>query len=214
MSARSFLDEVREKLAELNEKILNHPYIVEAEKGVLPKDKIGEFLRQQYYIVSHDARSLALMASRSQDTYELEFFLDLAKGDLEGLKALVAMATSIGLSEDELLRAKPLAEAVAYTHYLSWLALYGNPGEQAFAMIVNLPVWGANCRRLAKALREKYGFTNTSFLDVFSEPMEPLEERALPIIEKYLEKSRDRMLRIAEVIQRYEYMFWDALYKV
>ena len=35
----------------------------------------------------------------------------------------------------------PNPQSVAYTHFLSWLALYANAGEQAPALVINLPIW-------------------------------------------------------------------------
>jgi hypothetical protein len=34
--------------------------------------------------------------------------------------------------------------AVAYTHFLSWLALNGTVGDIAVALIINLPVWAVS----------------------------------------------------------------------
>ena len=74
MRASIFLSEMRGKLSEDNEKIINHGLVREAEDGRLSIDKIRLFVTQQYYIVSYDLRSLAVMLSRSNDDKEAEFF--------------------------------------------------------------------------------------------------------------------------------------------
>jgi len=212
MKARDLLLKIRSKLRDLNEEILNHPYVIDAERGVLSIDRVIEFVLQQYYIVSHDIRSIALMLSRATNTREVLFFKKLLDGDINGLKNLLRMAEELGLDENAMAKSKPNPGAVAYTHYLSWLALYANPGEQAFAMIVNLPVWGRNCGRLAKAFKEKYGLKNLEFLKAFASIPKEFEEEALWVAEPYIERSGEAMERISLLIQAYEKMFWDYVY--
>ncbi|MFQ6085884.1 MAG: TenA family transcriptional regulator [Candidatus Bathyarchaeia archaeon] len=213
MDAESLLKEVRDWLAPLNEKILKHPYIGEAEQGKLALDSIRTFVANQYYIVSHDVKSLALMLSRSTTREEADFFANVLNGDVEGLKLLVKLAEALGFTMQELEDYSPIPKAVAYTHYLAALASLASPGEQAFALIVNLPVWGSNCGRLSKALREKYGIDETGFLDIFTSPMEEAERAALQVMDGYLPASGDRMRRAAKLIQAYELMFWDGVYE-
>jgi len=203
---------MREELSHLNERILNHPFVLDAESGKLPRDKLRIFLGQQNYIVSNDIRSIALMLSRSNPK-EAEFFQLLLEGDLQAHRNLLKMAESAGIRTDELTKVEPIPQAVAYTHYLAFLACNASAGEQAFAMVVNLPVWGSACGRLSRALRERYGVADTSFLDAFAETPAWLEEKAMAIVEDYL-PTREREIRVAaKLIQAYELMFWDGIYR-
>lgn len=207
----SILEEIRSWLAPLNERILHHPFLDEAEKGTLPLDKLKAFALNQYYIVTHDARSLAFMVSRSTTEEELIFLNNILEGDITALPMLVKMAQALGLKVSDLEDFTPIPEAVVYAHYLTMLAHFGSPGEQALALIVNLPVWGANCVRLSRALRERYDISETRFLDIFAQPMREVEEAALPIIDRYRPKKK-LMRRVARMIQAYELMFWDSIY--
>jgi len=210
MKAKDLVQLIRNELQNVNEMILNHQFIIDAEKGKLPLEAFKIFITQQHYIVSHDARSLALMASRATNTNEFEFFLELSKGDIEALKLLEQMGQALNLATFK--NIEPIPEAVAYTHYLAWLALYGNPGCQVMALIINLPVWGNNCRRLSAALKNQYNLHETGFLDLFAQPYEQIEAKGLEIIEKYLDYSED-MRSVSKIIQKYELMFWDAIYR-
>lgn len=209
MRARDLVQAIRNELQNVNEMILNHQFIIDAEKGRLPLEAFKIFVAQQYYIVYHDARSLALMASRAINTNEFEFFLELSKGDMEALKLLEKMGLELNITIKNI---EPIPEAVAYTHYLAWLALYGNPGYQVIALIINLPVWGANCKRLSAALKNQYNLRETGFLDLFSQPYEQIETKGLEIIENYLDYS-EGMKNVSKLIQKYELMFWDAIYR-
>lgn len=213
LEAMSLLKEVRDWLAPLNQKILGHPYITEAEEGTLHLNKVKAFVTNQYYIISHDIKSLALMLSRSGTRREADFFKNILNGDVEGLRLLVKLAESLGFSVQELENYTAIPEAVAYAHYLAALACFAFPGEQAMALIVNLPVWGSNCCKLSKALRERYGIDETGFLDIFTSPMEEAEKEALQVMEGYLPARREHMKRAAKLIQAYELMFWNGIYE-
>lgn len=208
MLSRKLLDETRSELEPLNESVRNHPLLADAESGRLPLDVVKLLVENQLYIVHHDIRNLAIMTAKTTSHDEASYFTKLQNGDLQAYDLLLKMAEELNISNP---RISP--NAVAYTHYLAWLALYANPGEQAFAVIVNLPVWGAACGRLAKALKQNYAVKNVGFLEFFSETPAWVEEDGLKIVEKYVAASRQRMKTIAKTIQRYEAMFWDAVYR-
>ena len=208
----SFLNEVRSSLAPFNKSILEHPFIIEAEKGTLPLDAINRFVKNQNYIISHDVRSLAFMISRTIRDQELEFFDSVYKGDAQALPLLRRMVQSLGLKIIDLETYVPIPEAVSYAHYLTFLAQFATPGEQTMALVVNLPVWGSNCNRLSKALREKYGIDETSFLDLFAQPITEAEKDASSVIDCYLD-MKEEMKRVAKLIQGYELMFWNGVYR-
>jgi len=208
----SFLNEVRSSLAPFNKSILEHPFIIEAEKGTLPLDAINRFVKNQNYIISYDVRSLAFMISRSIRDEELEFFDSVYNGDVQALPLLRRMAQSLGLKIIELDTYVPIPEAVSYAHYLTFLAQFATPGEQTMALVVNLPVWGSNCNRLSKALKEKYGIDETSFLDLFAQPITEAEKAANSVINCYLD-MKEEMKRVAKLIQGYELMFWNGVYR-
>jgi len=212
LEASSLLREVREYLAPLNERILRHRYITDAEEGMLKPDQIRAFVSNQYYIVSYDIKSLGLMLARSSTGKEADFFKNVLDGDMEGLSRLVKLAQALGLSAEEMAGYSAIPGAVAYTHYLVTLASFAQPGEQAMALIVNLPVWGANCVRLSRALRAKYRIDETGFLEIFTSPMEEAEKSASEVIEDYLPQRREHMKRAAALVQAYELMFWDGIY--
>jgi len=210
MKAKNLLDSVRRELAPLNELIFSHPYLNDVEKGRLPLEKVKRFVEQQYYIVSHDVKSLAIMLSRAKGR-EVDFFNLLLQGDIQALSNLIKMAGGLGLSIEDLEAFDPSPESVAYTHYLAFLANYANAGEQALALVVNLPVWGSACGKLSKGLKTNYSLTDTSFLEAFASTPEWIETQALEIIEPYLPEHERRIRRAAKLIQGYELMFWNGI---
>ncbi|MCE4625617.1 MAG: hypothetical protein F7C35_07135 [Desulfurococcales archaeon] len=209
MRAAEVVERLREELRGLNEGVINHPYVREAEAGELPIEKIERFVINQLYIVPHDLRSLSIMLSRSVLQDEIDLFKTAVEGDYTALKELRKLAAELGIGEERLYDIIP--DAVAYTHYLAWLALYATPGEAAIALVVNLPVWGNAVSRLGRALKERYGIKEIGFFEAFSGDYSWFEQLAYPVIERYADYRKYR--RVARTIQAYEKMFWDAIYR-
>lgn len=209
---KEFLEEIRRSLSSMNQSILEHPYLVEAEDGRLPIEKVKLFAENQHYIVYHDLRSLSLMVTRSTDRQEAEYFSRLLQGDIEAFASLKKLCDALEIKAHRWEEMRIVPEAVSYTHFLNFLALHANPGEQAFSIVVNLPVWSRACFRLGRALRERYGLKETSFFDSFVEMPSWIEEEGLEIASRYLERSEARMRHFARMIQSYEKSFWDGIY--
>jgi hypothetical protein len=63
---------------------------------------------------------------------------------------------------------------------MAWLALYGSEAEVAAGFLVNFAAWGANCGRMGRALRDRYGLTQetTAFFDLFAAAPTEFESQA------------------------------------
>ena len=214
MEPREILESIRKALEPLNEAILNHPLIKDAEEGRLPMSTVRAFAMNQWYIVNHDLRSLAIALSRTRNITELEFMKMLLDGDYNALHELMKLMRELGIETKDPLMLEIIPEAVQYTHYLAWLANYADIKEFALAIIVNMPVWGQNVARLGNALRSKYGVREVGFFEAFKGPFTELENRALEVVRGINEQSIARARNMAFIIQNYEKAFWDAIYSV
>jgi thiaminase len=191
---------LRGELEEVNKRILSAPSITNPNLNVLRR-----FVLNQLYIVPHDLRALSTFMVKARDDVELRFVKMLVDGDYEAYRALLELAGELNLrfSYREL---NP--QAIAYTHFISWLALNGTLGDLAVAAAVNLPVWGANCSKLA-TYAKSVGVKSTKFMEMFSGPYDELESLAEEIASKY--EDMDRYRFIARTIQHYELLFWEAI---
>ena len=194
------IKKLREELRDLNAKILSTPSLERPSREVL-----NRFVENQLYIIPHDLKALSHILSRTTQMDEVEFFKSLVDGDYEALKALHQLAEELNTRLDY---AKLSVKAVSYTHFLSWLALNGSPGDAAVALVVNLPVWGENVKRLGENAAS-LNIRSRRLFELFSGPFETLEEKAEKIAERYLDWSRYRF--IAKTIQQYELEFWNSL---
>mgnify|MGYP000579378604 FL=1 len=194
------IKKLREELRDLNTKILSTPSLERPSTEVL-----NRFVENQLYIIPHDLKALSHILSRTTQMDEVEFFKSLVDGDYEALKALHQLAEELNIKLDY---ARLSVKAVSYTHFISWLALNGTPGDAAVAAAVNLPVWGENVKRLGE-IAAILNIRSRRLFELFSGPFETLEEKAEKIAERYLDLSRYRF--IAKTIQQYELEFWNSL---
>jgi hypothetical protein len=100
---------------------------------------------------------------------------------------------------------------------MAWLALYGSDAEIAAAYLVNFPAWGQNCGRLSRILTERFGLREkeVAFFDLFATPPATFEANALSVIQQGLDRGTEPRLiqRAARLLQAYELMYWDTLYR-
>ncbi|MEM0276057.1 TenA family transcriptional regulator [Pyrobaculum sp.] len=169
------------------------------------REALVKFVANQLYIVPHDLKALSAAMAKAREPDEYRFVKTLVDGDYNALQLLWELAEEVGVSFswDAL---DP--SAVAYTHFLSWLAVNGTMGDLVVAMTVNLPVWGENCLALASWAKEQ-GYKRLGFLEMFAGPYDQLEAAAEPIAQRYLDWGRYRF--VAKAIQRYELEFWRSV---
>ncbi len=217
IDVRNLVEEIRQELKPLDEKILSHPYLNALEEGKVAREKLKLFAGQQYHIITSDLRSIGFLVSRYGTSPSGEFCINLLQGEMAALKALHSLAQGLGIKEDELKTIEPLPGAHAYTAFVAWLALYGSDAEFAAAFLVNLPAWGANCERMSRILKQRYGLqqADVAFFDLFAQAPPGFKEACLKVIETGLARGIEQrgIKRAAQLLQGYELMYWDTMYQ-
>jgi pyrroloquinoline quinone (PQQ) biosynthesis protein C len=210
-----FVEGVRRELHPLNEKILNHPYLQAIQAGRIERGRLRTFAVQQSYIIESDLRSVAQMVARASSGPSREFFLELLEGERAALKALDLFRAAVVAAPGPPVSDEPLPGAFAYCAFVAWLSLYASEAEFAGALLINLPVWGANCGRMVDALRSRYGFSEAevSFFTLFSAAPTGFEERAATVVAEGLAQgvATIKIRRAAALLQGYELLFWDTM---
>ena len=217
VDAKSLLEEIQQNLQPVTEQFLRHPYVQALEEGKIGRESLRLFAGEQYHIIVSDLRSVAHLVSRFGSAPSRDFFLGILQGERAAWDALLVFSHALGVSETQLREHEPLPGAHAYTCYMAWLALYGSDAEVAAAYLVNFPAWGDNCGRLSRILKERFGLgeNEVAFFDLFATPAATFEASALSVIQQGLDHGTDPRLvrRAARVLQAYELMYWDTLYK-
>ena len=213
---RELVREVGEELAPVEGRLVEHPYLGAVEAGQLDRRSLGLFAAQQRYIIPSDLRSIGLLVNRYGAEPSGPFFVASIGTETAALGALGAFERALGRDERSLEAGEILPGAVAYSHYVAWLALYGSDAEFAAAFLLNLRAWGRNCGRMARALRQAYGFeeADVAFFDLFAADAPEWEASALEVIERGLRQGvrRDEIALAARLLQGYELIYWDSLY--
>ena len=213
--AQEVIEEGRRRIAPLEDRIRQHPYLQALEARRVDRGKLAIFAGQQRHIIESDLRSVALTVTRADSQAARDFLMGMLQGERAALEALEAFGVAVGLSGEKLRATEPLPGAFAYSAYVAWLALYGSTAEFAGAFLVNLEAWGANCGRMSRALRDGYGLTgaDVAFFDLFATTPPGFEERGIAVVEEGLAQGIDpgRIHRAARLLQGYELMYWDTM---
>ncbi|MFI5341616.1 MAG: hypothetical protein ACHQ7N_17475 [Candidatus Methylomirabilales bacterium] len=213
--AQQVIEEGRRRIAPLEERIRQHPYLQALEARRVDQMKLAIFAGQQGHIIESDLRSVGLIVARAGSQSTRDFFMGMLQGERAALEALEGLGRAVGLSSDQLRGAEPLPGAFAYSAYVAWLALYGSTAEFAGAFLVNLDAWGANCGRMSRALQAGYGLTlaDVAFFDLFAAPPPGFEERGIAVVEEGLAQGIDpvRVHQAARLLQGFELMYWDTM---
>ena len=213
--ALKFVEGVRRELQPLNEKILNHPYLQALQAGRIERERLRIFAVQQSHIIGSDLRSVAQMVTRASSEPSREFFLDLLEGERAALKALDLFRAAVVAAPGPPVSDEPLPGAFAYCAFVAWLSLYASEAEFVGALLINLPVWGTNCGRMADTLRSRYGFSeaDVAFFTLFATAPPGFEDRAAVVVADGLAHgvTPGSVRQAAALLQGYELLFWDTM---
>jgi len=217
VDAKALLEGIRQDLQTVTEELLRHPYVQALEEGKIGRENLGLFAGEQYNTIASDLKSVAYLVSRFGSAPSRDFFLGILQGERAAWDALLTFAHALGLSETQLREHEPLPGSHAYTCYMAWLALYASDAEIAAAYLINFPAWGQNCGRLSRILKERFGLgeKEVAFFDLFASPPATFEANALSVIQQGLDRGTEPRLikRAARLLQAYELMYWDTLYR-
>jgi thiaminase len=215
ITGQQLLDQARTDLTEVERSIREHPFLDDLESGDGSRSALEALASEQHRIIASDRRSFAQLAARFPVDPAGAFFLSMAEGEGLALGLLQDFAAAVGVDEDRLTAYEPNPECQAYPAFVAWLALNGSSTDVALAFLANLAAWGANCGRVAEALRQRYGFDEAAvtFFTFFASPPPGFEQRALAVIDAGLAVGDDPAdaRRATRLLQAYELRFWDGL---
>jgi pyrroloquinoline quinone (PQQ) biosynthesis protein C len=215
-AAQALVQTIQTTLHTVEQQIRQHTYLHILQEGQFAPAQLQRFVGEQWYIIPGDLRSIALLISRCEQPASQRFFSDVLQGEAAALEALEPLAAAVGMSPADCAAYEPAPGAQAYSAYLAWLCLYGSEAEVAAALSVNFAAWGANCSRMAQALRQHYGLSEADlrFFTQFATAPPEVSPQALELIAAGLQRGVEarRMVRAARLLQGYELLFWDTLY--
>jgi thiaminase len=121
--AHQLVDQIRNELKPLEDRILRHPYLEGLETGRVERAELKTFAGQQYHIITSDLRIMAYMVSRHGTLSSRAFLMNVLQGKAAALDSLFAFARPLGMTDAELADFEPIPAAHAYCTYMAWLAM-------------------------------------------------------------------------------------------
>jgi thiaminase/transcriptional activator TenA len=215
-----FSDDMRRECAEIWDTEHNHPLVAGIGDGSLELDKFRYYMRQDYIYLIDFCRVIALAAAKTPDLEDMGWFARLLDETLNTEMALhVSFCEDFGISEAELLATEPSPTTQAYTRFLLQVAYRGSVGEISSAILPCM--WGYS--EIGQMLYDR-GLPDDAplyarWIEMYnSEEFADLAARLRGFLDRTAEDcgidELDRMRDAFVTGSRYEYMFWDAAWRM
>lgn len=212
--ATHVLQEIRQQIAPLMERIVSHPYLELLEQKRVSKEALETLATQQYLIVSNGIRNLALMVSRFGNLPSKAILNDFVQAEFAVHEAVQRFAHALGLDSQQLQRARVLPEALMFSYYETFLCLYGSDADLITAFFFDAQVWIKNARRVSQALQNQYHLRqeDVAFFEMYAN-YQPSEEAVLPPLQAALERGvpAEQVQEATRLLLEYELRFWEAM---
>ena len=215
-----FSDELRRKAAPIWDKEHSHPFVTGIGDGSLSLDKFKYYMRQDYLFLVDFSRAIALAAAKARTLEDMGWFARLLHETLNTEMALhVSFCDDFGITEEELLATRTSPTTLAYTRFLLQTAFSQSAGVIASAI---LPcAWGYS--ETGKMLYDR-GLPKgqpllSRWIEMYNAPeFAELADWLRSFIDREADASGSRELELMESSfirgSQYEYMFWDAAYRM
>jgi thiaminase/transcriptional activator TenA len=205
-------------IAEIYRGICAHPFIAELTDGSLGHDRFGYYIVQDAHYLRGYARALTVCAAKAPDETDLAMFAEHAGGAIAAERELHAeLLAGLGLDANE---AASVPATPATQAYLSYLLAVAYSGSYAEAVAAVLPCYwiyarvGEHLQRRGSADR-----LYQRWIDLYAgADYQALVEAVLAVTDRIGAQASDRelalMRRHFHSTARYEWMFWDAAYRM
>ena len=216
----AFSDNMRRECAEMWDREHSHPLVTGIGDGTLELDKFRYYMRQDYIYLIDFCRVIALAAAKTPEVEDMGWFAKLLDETLNTEMALhVSFCEDFGISEAELLATQPSPTTQAYTRFLLQVAYRGSVGEISSAILPCM--WGYS--EIGQMLYDRglpehaplYArwiemYNSEEFADLAAWLRGFLDRIADGCGDDELNRMRDAFVAGS----RYEYMFWDAAWRM
>lgn len=213
-------EKLRLAAAPIWEKCLAHPFVSGIADGSLPIEKFRYYMLQDYLYLIDYARVFAVGIAKAQDYTLMRRFAKNVDVILDGeMNIHRAYMKRLGISEEEVLSARPALDNKSYTQYMLAAAYTGGTAEIVAAILACSWSYAEIGRMMGKVpgaaehlfygewvrsyAGEEYAATNQSLIELMD----------------YLsaDVSSEEQLRLEEIFvncSRYELRFWDMAWKM
>ena len=215
-----FSDELRQRAASTWDREKAHPFVRGIGDGTLALDNFRYYMRQDYVFLIEFCRAISLAVAKARTLEDMGWFARMIHETLNVEMALhVSFCADFDITEDELLATKPSPTTWAYTRHMINTAHQGTVGETA---AVILPCsWGY--AEIGQTLYAQGTPDDqplyTRWIEMYnSQEFADIAEQLRGFVDRHAETAGaselEAMERAFMISSRYEYMFWDAAWRM
>ena len=215
-----FSEELRTKYASIWAQEKAHPFVRGIGNGSLELDRFKYYMRQDYLFLIDYCRAVSLAVAKAPSLDDMGWFARLIHETLNIEMSLhVGFCADFGITEAELLATEPSPTTLAYTRHMMNTSHQGTAGEVA---AVILPCAWGYCEigqtlhaQGLPASQPLYG----RWIKMYNSPeFEELAAWLRGFLDRSAARAGDAELQAMErsfmVSSQYEYMFWDAAWRM
>jgi thiaminase/transcriptional activator TenA len=215
MSYSNFL---RKKADSIWTKILDHPFLIEMSKGSLPIENFKFFTIQDYTFLIDFSKALGVAASKISEVEDLRGFVEFLHSTITiEMDSLKDLTNKLGISSEELTRAKSSPANYAYTRHILVTAYMGSFGE--FVSAIMPCMW--SYQEIGEKICKMKGLIGHPIYSGWASTYYGKEYKDLVkwlrfLLDKSATEASKTELAMMEssfmISSKYEYMFWDMAY--
>lgn len=214
----SFSQAAWDRTSDLRRAIHAHPFNLELAAGTLRHDRFQHYMLQDaIYLVAY-SRVLAAASARAPGVAAQEFFADASKTALVVERALhESYLSQFGVSREEAAAAEPSPTCLGYTSFLLATAQTGSYQELVAAILPCFWIYwdvGTAIAKVSAASNPYQAWIDTYADEGFGRAVEQAraatDEAACGLDEVRLSVMHRAFRRCCQ----YEWMFWDAAYRL
>ncbi|HET9874810.1 MAG TPA: thiaminase II [Mycobacterium sp.] len=206
------------EIADIYRGICAHPFLTGLTDGSLSHDRFRHYVVQDAHYLRGYARALAVCAAKAPDQTQLAMFAEHAGQAIAAERQLHAeLLAGLGLTVDE---AASLPVAPTAQAYLSYLLATAYGGCYAEAVAVVLPCYWIYARVGEHLQRAGSGDPlYQRWIDTYAgQDYQAVVTAVLEVTDRVgaqaSQRERELMRRHFHTTARYEWMFWDAAYRM
>jgi thiaminase/transcriptional activator TenA len=209
-------DELWAAGADVYQQILDHPFLTELTTGDLAPDRFRYYIVQDGHYLRQYAKALTTLAGRAPDNAATSLFAGQAASaipaELSKQEELIAQLGAAGGGDDA-----PSPTTIGYTSFVLSAVHAGTFAEGVAAVLPCYWLYWAAADALAKnsSPNPQYAAWIDTYTSAdFTTSVRSVLELTDRLAEAVTTAERDRMRDYYRTAARFEWMFWDAAYRM
>ena len=211
----SFLDDLLSSETQtLRQRLLAHPLWQRIDDGTLPRERLGRFALQDYWLVQQAYRLDGLTIAAVKDPALQEVLIRKLAAKIHATDVLLDFGVGVGLSRADFAEVTPLAGCMALTTFFYWMIAHTAEVEIVAAIGASEAVFTQICLRVYPALQQHYHLTAQQV--AFFSAHEAIGEQ-VDALDAYVRTrtlsgpERERIDRTVHLSHEFELLFYDTI---